>query len=526
MSGDEIARQSVRGSLILFVGNFVSTAISAAAIILIARLLGPPQYGVYTLAFVVPGLLQLFVGLGVNSSVTRYSAYYLSIGRPEEAKRFTLNGIYFVALLGAALTVATFLLAAPLSSLVLHRPELSQYVGLASLYVFGFTLLQIGTSAAIGWNWMGLASLSQVVQSALRLAIAPLLILAGFGVYGAISGQVSSLVLAGLMGVLLLYAAKFRGRSSEVSRFAKDAREMVGYGLPIFVGSLLSGLALYYVTIILAGIASNAVVGLYQAAVNITSPVALVSSAVAGALFPAFASLDGVGGNIQSALRLAVKYVAFLVTPVVVFLAAASDLLIGTFYGSSWLGSVPFLQLLAVSYLPVALGFAVIPVFFNGFGRTRLTMYSYLVAAAALAVAAPLLSVGLGYGVDGLIYSLFASYLTALVFGVVVARRYMKATLGLRQIMGILAASVVSGGITSVLPTVAGSSVLSLILDVAVFFGVYLTLAPAFGVIGDSDMYTLRLTLGELKVVGRLASPVLRYEGLVISLTRKVRKSS
>lgn len=83
------------------------------AIILIARLLGPDLYGIYTLAFVIPGLLQLFVGLGVNTSVIRYSAYYVSVGRPEEAKRFTLNGISFVVILGVVLTAASALLAGP-----------------------------------------------------------------------------------------------------------------------------------------------------------------------------------------------------------------------------------------------------------------------------------------------------------------------------------------------------------------------------------------------------------------------------
>lgn len=331
------------------------------------------------------------------------------------------------------------------------------------------------------------------------------------------------MLLAGLLGAAFLYVVKLRGRSSEVSRFVKDTREMVGYGLPVFAGSLISGLAMYYVTIILASIATNTVVGLYQAAVNVTSPVALVSSAVASALFPAFASLDGVGGNIQSALRLSIKFAAFLVTPVVVFLLASSDLLIRIFYGVSFLGSVPYLELLAVSYIPVAVGYTVIPVFFNGFGRTRLSMYSYLIGAVALAIAAPLLSIVLNFGVDGLIYSLLLSYLITLVSASILAKKHMNATLGLRSIIGILIVSVISGAITSLVPIVAASNVLTLIVDIAVFFVLYLTLSPAVGVVDVSDLYTFKLTLGELRLVGSIASPILRYEGFVISLTRKGR---
>ena len=54
--------------------------ITAIAAIFVARLLGPDGYGLYTLAFLIPGILSLFVGLGVNISVTRYVAYYVSSG--------------------------------------------------------------------------------------------------------------------------------------------------------------------------------------------------------------------------------------------------------------------------------------------------------------------------------------------------------------------------------------------------------------------------------------------------------------
>jgi stage V sporulation protein B len=71
LSSVSVAQASARGTLILFVGNLVSTSIATVAIIIFARLLGPNGYGVYTLAFVVPSILQLFVGLGIGTAVTR-----------------------------------------------------------------------------------------------------------------------------------------------------------------------------------------------------------------------------------------------------------------------------------------------------------------------------------------------------------------------------------------------------------------------------------------------------------------------
>ena len=50
----DIAKRSVKGSLILFVSNLSATLVSLVAVILVARLLGPSGYGTYTLALLIP----------------------------------------------------------------------------------------------------------------------------------------------------------------------------------------------------------------------------------------------------------------------------------------------------------------------------------------------------------------------------------------------------------------------------------------------------------------------------------------
>jgi stage V sporulation protein B len=517
LAGLDIARRSVRSSLILFVGNFLEAAFNAVAIILVARLLGPTQYGVYTLALVIPGLLNLFLGLGINTAVIRYSAYYISLGRPEEARRFTINGIYFLWLNGAAFTLLNYVLAGTLSTLLLHRPDLAQYVQLTSLSVFGSMILLTITSTAIGWNSMGLSALSWVAQGVVKLALSPLLIVIGLGVIGALEGHIASYIGAGLLGTSILYVARLRGPTARGS-FTADVKEMLRFGLPVYAGGLLAGLATYYVTIILAAIANNTVVGLYQAAANFVLPITLVSTALVNALFPAFASLDGIGGNIQQAFRQAYKFVAFVLTPIILFMVATSGLIIHIFYVPSFSGSAPYLELLALAYLPIAFGYTVHPAFFTGFARPRLTMYVYLGGAITLFICAPLLSIQFGLGVDGLIYATFISYFAAWATGTFLAEKYMHATLDLGANGAILLVSAISCAATILLPKVAFSSVLTLVLDLLVFFGLYLTLAPLAGAIRGTDLDTMEHAFKDLKFVESAFGILLRYERLLISI--------
>jgi len=44
----DIAKRSVRGSLILFASNLAATGVNAVTIIVVARLLGPAGYGTYS----------------------------------------------------------------------------------------------------------------------------------------------------------------------------------------------------------------------------------------------------------------------------------------------------------------------------------------------------------------------------------------------------------------------------------------------------------------------------------------------
>ena len=517
MASLDIAKRSVRGSLILFVGNFSATAISATTVILIARLLGPTQYGVYTLALAIPGLLQLFLGFGVNTAVIRYSAYHISQGKPDEARRFTVHAIYFLWLTGAAFAFLNYILAGMLSTFLLHRPELTGYVQLTSLTVLGYTIWLTVTSAAIGWYWMSLSALSSIAQAVVKLALSPILIIVGLGVTGALLGHIASYVAAGLLGTSILYLVRLRGPTGS-GNFATDVKDMVKFGLPLYTGTLLAGLATYYVTIILATIASNTVVGLYSAAANFVTPITLVSGALVNSLFPAFASIDGIGGNVQQAFRQAYKFVAFLLTPIILFLVAASGLLIHIFYVPSYSGSVPYLELLALAYLPIAFGYTVHPAFFTGFGRPRLTMLVYLGGAITLFVLAPLFSIQFGFGVYGLIYAIFLSYFAAWATGTFLAERYMHATLDLKANGAILLVSAISCAATILLPKIAFSSVLSLLLDLLVFFGLYLTLAPLAGAIRGTDLDTMEHTFKDLKVVKDVFGLLLRYERLMLSI--------
>ena len=463
-----VARKSAQGSIVLFAGNLTATIGQTVASILIARLLGPGSYGSYSLALVIPSIFQLFVSLGVNTAVTRFVAYHVSRNENEEAKRFAESALLLTLFSGIVLSGVCYLSATALSQYVFHRAYLAQYVELASAIVCGQALLNTAIAAAIGWNAMGQASFANIAQALIKLLLSPLLIVAGFGLFGAVAGQTAAAVLGAVVAVGILYAYRIGSSRVGWQGLTSDAKQMMSYGLPAYSAGILSGLWPYYVSIVLAAVASNVVIGYYQAAYNFTVAISLLSGAAGSALFPAFTSLHRGEGDLPTAFRLAVKYVGYVTIPVVFLLAATARQLMVLFYGHSYGAGAPILEILAVSAAPVLLGLTVLPSFFNGIARTRLTLLMVGVGAVVLFVSAPMLAITLNLGVDGVIYGLLLSNLVTCVAGLYLYHLEFSSWIDFEAVVSTLAAEAISFGLCYLVPGL--SSNLLILVSSSPFF--------------------------------------------------------
>ncbi len=84
-----LAKISAKSGFNLFWGVAISSIISSLGIIIIARLLSPEDYGIYSIALIAPTLIQIFRDLGIDQSTIRYTAKY-----EEENQRIMIQPIW------------------------------------------------------------------------------------------------------------------------------------------------------------------------------------------------------------------------------------------------------------------------------------------------------------------------------------------------------------------------------------------------------------------------------------------------
>jgi O-antigen/teichoic acid export membrane protein len=411
----DVARVSAKGSFFLFLGYSSSTIILALGSIIIARLLGPENYGLYSVALIIPSFLIALSDLGISQALIRFSAQFRAQNKQLEAGDLINTGILFKLLLSILLSL-TLLLA----------PEINLLIRLASLYLIGQSIYMAINSTFIGLDRMEKSGLLMNLQAIVNVASSVLLILLGFSTSGAILGIGVSVIFASSIGLIIIFARinpELTTGNGDNIDFIPGLKMMISYGMPLYVSTLMTSLLAPYQTLILTLFASNYEIGNYKTAMNFTVLITLLSYPIATSLFPAFSkmSIREHREPIEKMFKLSVKYASLLIMPASLLIALLSREAVWLLYGPSYWLAPDYLTLYILNFLCVGLGMFVLDGFFNGQGDTKATFRMNLVNFLPAVTLAPILTPY--YGVLGLIGSIIISQLLSIIYGLSLAHK-------------------------------------------------------------------------------------------------------
>ena len=508
-------------------GTATSTVIGAAAVIVIARLLGPSNYGLYSLVFVLPSLFVSVADFGVSPSLTRFSASLRSRHEYRRLASMMSSGLLFTLIASSVAYLSTFLFAGQLAGFVLQRQDMGYLLSIASVMIVFQGLFSVSYSTFVGLDRMGQSAVIIVLRDLARLILSPVLILAGFGVVGAIAGAVSGGAMAGVLGLCLLLVhrralATASGENSGEGGLRENIKIMMAYGLPLYAGSLLAAVLGQYQTIVLAFFTTDAEIGNFKAAVNFGSLIGVVATPVATALFPAFSKLDlrTRREDLRRMFESSVQYTSLLIFPATIPIAVLSRDLIRAIYGAAYTPASTYLALYVGVFLLTGLGSLVVSSFLNGIGRTRETLK---IAGLQLAVFLPVAPVMTWlFRVPGLIGALILSALISISYGLWLATGVHEMRVNLLGSLATLAAALVSA--VPVLPILyysVMSSLANVILGGLLYLLAYLTLAPVFGAVRRADIQTLAPILGQIRILKPVIDLIFAYEARILTALRR-----
>ncbi|MEM4727026.1 MAG: flippase [Candidatus Bathyarchaeia archaeon] len=509
-----------RGSLILLIGQTASTAVNAAGVILLARFLGAEGYGLVVLATIPVSLIALLSDLGVSAAMTRFIAHYRSEGRGE-VWPIMKAGIIFNMSVGGILFISSFLLSSYIAEGVFHRPEVAGLIKVASTTLLSNSLLISCQSIFVGFDRMELHSLTSMVFSILKSTIAPILALSGYGVFGALVGNAASTAASGVISLSMVLKI-LRGSPRVASPGARGTiRMLLGFGYPLFLSSLLTGGISHLYNLLLAMSVEASIIGNYQAALNFSVLINLLTMPITTVLFPLFSRFDADDAALIILFRASVKYSALLIVPATLGLILVSDQLVGIVYGGSFQLAPFFLRLYSLNFLFAGLGSVSIGSLLNGQGKTKVTFNTNLIY---ICIGMPMgLLLIPRMGVTGLLLTiLFASKP-----GLFYALWWVRRNLGLTLDWAASAKIYLSSAIAYLIPLFILSN-----LDLSYWRGLFLgliTLPPVYSLLltltralDEADIRALKIMV---KAVGPLA-PILRLLMILIDIPIRKKRSN
>ncbi len=334
-----LATATAKQSLLTTVSTIINGVLGAGFYFLLARLLEPSQYGLFSIIVVTITMLADIFDLGGNQALIRFIPQHKS--EPQKQNQI-INLVLVIKLVsGLVVALAVWVFAHQIAKYVIGQPKLAALLPLAGIGVLAQLLFSFATSLAQAterfWVWSGLF----VATNSVRIGLIVALFL-----IGKLSGATSvmayiSIPLLGFMVSLTLIRFKF----SPTSFSDINIRKVFNFNSWVTAFIVVASIGARIDTFLTAKLISLSAMGIYYLANQIVAILPQLTGAIGAVTSPKYSSFDTLAKN--RAYTRKATYLTSAVALASSLLIVPLGLLILKFAGGEYLtGLVPMLILL------------------------------------------------------------------------------------------------------------------------------------------------------------------------------------
>lgn len=274
----DVGRRYVKAALHTGFGGVASRIFGGLAPIILARYLGPKEFGVYTLVLSLVGIVAGVSHLGQNVALQKFLPEYFAKD-PRRGGAILADTIVLVSGLLAIVCMAFFFLSGWIASAIYHVASLKPVFQFSALLVLAMSLFNLASSVVAGLQDFKAYSKAMVVRSGAFLLLGWVGVLL-FGLYGALAGQ----LFAALLALALLAFAGLRGARSRLpgvvrTVFSRSVLvEIFSFAFPAFLSGMLVAPAYWWANTLLARDSGFAQVGLFGVAFALAQLIMVIPS--------------------------------------------------------------------------------------------------------------------------------------------------------------------------------------------------------------------------------------------------------
>jgi len=501
-------QETAKGSAILIIGQMASTAISALGAILVARLLGSTSFGVIAIATIPVNIALMTLNNGIRPAIINHIVEYRIKRDNEKIIRIAIAGFTINLSIGMIATFTLYLLSGYLSYQVYNNPELEQIIKILSINVLASAILSTATGVLIGLERMTQQSLVNIFYSLIKTILGPALIFMGYGLIGASFGYSIPYLLAGLFAVILVYV-NLRRTSKLVFPVFDDFMSLITYASPLFVSSLLSGSMSQILNFILPFYVSATLIGNLGAANSFTVLISFFLVPISTATLPLLSKLKPEDTVFEYVYQSIIKYETLIAYPVAAAVIALSGRMVEILYGSDFIYTAVYVQVLMLGYFFIGFGNTVTNTLLNSQKQTQVILRRTVIYIA--------LGIPLGlfliprYGVLGFQAATIVAPNVGLLYALWWVRKNMKVRLDIGNTLKILVSALFGyGACQLVLMLVDLNLWFELILGGSTLAIIYLVSVILTGALSAKNIRDIKSITDRLEATRTISGPVFK----------------
>lgn len=334
MAEDSLKGKTIAGLFWTFAERIGAQLVSFMVSIVLARLLMPEEYGIIAIVWVFINICNVFVNSGFGRSLIQ----------KKNADDLDFSSVFWFSLAMSVVLYAVLFVAAPWIArwyeMELLAPVL-RVMGLRLIVAAFNTVQKAKVSRDMEFRKFFFSTIGGTIFSAVvGIAMAYL----GFGVWALVAQELTNVAID---TTILFITIQWRPR---LQFSLERMKGLFSYGWKVLVSSLIDTLYEDFRSLYVGKLYTAEDLAYYTRGKQFPHLlVDNVNTSIASVLFPAISAAQGDPDAVKAMTRRAMMTSSYVLTPMLVGLAAVAEPMITLLLTEKWLPCVPFLQILCIN---------------------------------------------------------------------------------------------------------------------------------------------------------------------------------
>ncbi|WP_313138954.1 lipopolysaccharide biosynthesis protein [Myroides sp.] len=389
--------QAIGGIIWTIVDTFILKGLSFIATLILARWLGPAEFGLV-------GMIAVFIAIG--TSLTD-SGLTNSLIRAREKDNLDYTTVFWLNLSMSAFVYGVLFFSAPLIADFFKQPIL---IGLVRVYCLSFVISAFSAvQLARLTSDMAFKKITKLNIPGTIIGVIVGLIL-GYNEYGAYSIVWMYLTTQFIQSIMLWSTSNWKPTFS----YSKErAKYHYGFGYKLMLSGLINTIFQNIYNIVIGKLYSPVTLGYFERSRTFNMyPITVLTSVISKVTYPLLANIQQDKNKVGAVYRIILRLAFFIIAPLMLIMAAVAEPLFNLVLGEEWNKAIPFFQILCLGTMFYPIHAFNLNVFMV-YGRSDLFLKLEIIKKFVIIVA---IFIGYWFGIYGLVWSsVITSYIALLI---------------------------------------------------------------------------------------------------------------